>query len=170
MRSIIVMLAISLLACTLVRAQDTIIPTQPSIEALQAEINRLIAENADLRAQLRQRDADRSPTPALIDDMPVAPAPGWKVVFETTTNCQACDVAWARDSPKLLRAKWKVEKELIIQAPPTMRFPRWRVCGPNASDGCFSIEFTTDFASKLRDTVAKIKRDRDDFIPAPAGD
>lgn len=155
----IFMLAIVLIASTLATAQDSIIPTpSATVDQLRALVAKLEAENQALRDQLRERDADKSPTPAVLEKgMPLPPAPGWKVTVETITNCPACDLFKSRDSPQLVRNKWVVESELIITAPPGMRFPRWRVCGPNAEDGCFTIEFTTDFAGKLREVVRKAK-------------
>ena len=75
-----------------------------------------------------------------------------KITMEYIVGCTACDAWWQRDRPALVNRNWHVERSLVIQSPPGILYPRWRVCiGPS----CSVIDYTAYFMGKLQQLLDK---------------
>lgn len=94
------------------------------LKHFEEHLTRLDKENEALRAQLRERDAAKQPTPAN------------KIVMESIDNCDACVQSDAKDAPRYRASGWLWETVKVRAAPGRM-YPRYRVC---IGDTCEIVE------------------------------
>ena len=130
-----------LLACVMVTMAANCYANEGLIRRLEAKIQVLEQENADLRDQLRSRDSSKQPTPAIVQTS--------KITMQSIPNCTACEHWYATERPKLVAVGWTVDRETVTTWPVGRVFPRWRVCTGNA---CIEIEncSSNQFMARLR--------------------